>query len=131
MIPRSEVSIGLEPALRRSLAGRAAGRAIVIDYFASRGCSFVVGDLTCSFKAVAPGPGYLELAPVEGVPMFVEERLLGILAEAGPTLRIGGLPFARHLAIELEQPELWIDFLEAPGVLAGKRGPRNPSRAGR
>lgn len=127
VIPRSEVSVGLEPALRLSLAGLAAGRIVVIDYFASKTCSVVVGDLTCSFKAVAPGPGYLELAPIEGVPVFVEGRLLAILAEAGPILRMAGPPFARHLAIELEQPERWIDFLDGPGVLAGKRGLHHPS----
>ena len=131
IIPRSEVSVGLEPALRPALARRAAGRAVVIDYFASRTCSLVVGDLTASFETAEPGPGYLELAPIEGVPVFVEARLLGILAEAGPTLRMAGLPFARHLAIELEQPERWIEFLDGPGVLAGKRSFRPASRARR
>jgi hypothetical protein len=49
-----------------------------------------------------------------------ESRLLTLLDDAGPTLRLVGPSFARHLAVELDRPERWIDFLEGPGVLAGK-----------
>jgi hypothetical protein len=43
-----------------------------------------------------------------------------VLSDAGPTLVLGGPLFARHLSVELGQPEQWLDFLEGPGVLAGK-----------
>jgi hypothetical protein len=122
VIPRSQISIGLDPGLRPALGPMAANRVLVIDYFASRGCSVVIGDLTCKFSSTAPGPDYAELAVVEGVPLFVERRLLSVLADAGPSLVLAGPPFARHLAIELEQPERWIDFLDGPGILTGKRG---------
>ncbi|HEY7828624.1 MAG TPA: hypothetical protein VIB99_10330 [Candidatus Limnocylindrales bacterium] len=125
VIPRSQVSIGLDPGLRPTLGPMAAGRVLVIDYFASQGCGVVIGDLTCHFSATAPAPGYRELAAIEGVPLFVEARLLTMLTEAGPSLVRAGPPFARHLRIELERPERWIDFLEGPGVLAGK-GARIP-----
>ena len=121
VIPRSLISIGLDPALRPSFARTAAGRVLVIDYFASRRCSVVIGDLTCEFRAAAPAGDFIELAPIEGVRLFIEARLRPILAASGPSLRAAGLPFARHLAIELEEPEHWIEFLDGPGVLAGKR----------
>jgi hypothetical protein len=121
VIPRSQISLGVEPTLRGSLARLADGRVLVIDYFASRRCSVVIGDLTCKFGGEPPGPGYVELAGIAGVRVFVEARLLAMLGDAGPTLRLAGPPFARHLAVELDRPERWIDFLEGPGVLAGKR----------
>ena len=121
VVPRSQVSLGVEPSLRGSLAQMADGRVIVIDYFASRRCSVVIGDLTGDFRDTPPGRGYLELSSVEGVRVFAESRLLALLGEEGSTLRLGGPPFARHLAFDLDRPERWIDFLEGPGVLAGKR----------
>ena len=121
VVPRSKLSLGVEPTLRGSLARLANRRPIVIDYFASRRCSVVIGDLTVKFGDRPTGPGYVELASIEGVRVFAESRLLEVLGDAGSTLRLGGPPFARHLSIELDRPERWIDFLEQPGVLAGKR----------
>jgi hypothetical protein len=120
VIPRSQISVGLDPSLRASLGMFAAGRMLVLDYFASRRCSVVIGDLTCGLRAALPIGDFVELTPIEGVRLFVERRLLAILGEAGPSLRMAGPPFARHLAVKLEQPERWIDFLDGPGVLAGK-----------
>jgi hypothetical protein len=94
---------------------------LVIDYFASRRCGVVIGDLTVDFGDEPPGPAYVELAGIESVRVFAESRLLAVLGNAGPSLRLGGPPFARHLAVELDRPGRWIDFLERPGVLAGKR----------
>ena len=121
VVPRSQLSLGIEPTLRGSLARLANGRVLVIDYFASRRCSVVIGDLTSEFRETPPGPGYVELARMEGVRVFAESRLLTVLDDAGLSLRLAGFPFARHLAIDLDRPERWIDFLEGPGVLAGKR----------
>ncbi len=121
VVPRSQISLGVEPTLRGSLERFADGRVLVIDYFASRRCSVVIGDLTGDFQDTPPGPRYVELASIESVPVFAESRLLAVLGDAGTTLRLGGPPFARHLALELDRPERWIDFLEGPGVLAGKR----------
>jgi hypothetical protein len=115
VVPRSRISLGVEPTLRASLAQIAGGRLIVVDYFASRTRRFwvVFGDLTTRFAHAPPGPGYVEFAAIEGVRIFVESRLLTLLDEAGPTLRLAGPPFARHLAVELELPERWIEFLES------------------
>ncbi len=128
VIPRSQISLGVEPALRGSLAQLADGRMIVIDYFASQRCNVVIGDLTGDFGRARPGPGYVELAGIEGVRVFVEERLLPVLRDGGPSLCMAGPPFARHLSVHLDRPELWIDFLERPGVLAGKRRFRSRRR---
>lgn len=129
-IPRSEVSVGVEPGLRRELASIANGRPLVIDYFASRRCSVVIGDLTSDFAQTAPSPGsgYVELARIEGVRVFAEGRLLPILRTGEATLRLAGPPFARHLSVRLEQPERWLEFLDRPGVLAGKGPFRTPRR---
>lgn len=74
--------------------------------------------LRADFRTKAPGPGYAELAPIEGIRLFAEKRLLAILREAAPSLQLAGPSFARHLAVALDQPESWIGFLEQPGVLA-------------
>jgi hypothetical protein len=121
VVPRSEISLGLAPSLRGRLAQLAASRVVVIDYFASRRCSVVIGDLTVDFEDEPRRPGYVELASVERVRIFAESRLLAILRDAGFTLRLGGPPFARHLAVDLDRPERWIDFLDEPGVLARSR----------
>lgn len=121
VVPRSEISIGVEPSLRRELATRAHGGMLILDYFASRRCSVVIGDLTAKFLPQPLGARYVELASIDGIRVFAAERLLPLLAAAGPTLRLAGPRFARHLALWLDAPERWIEFLEQPGVLAGKR----------
>ena len=49
VVPQSQISLGVEPTLRGSLARLANGRVLVVDYFASRRCSVVIGDLTGDF----------------------------------------------------------------------------------
>lgn len=131
VVPHSQISLGVEPSLRGSLAHLASGRVLVIDYFASRRCSVVVGDLTADFVEMPPGPAHVEVGSVEGVRVFAEQRLLAVLADTKSNLRLGGPPFARHLAIDLDPPERWLDFLDEPGVLIGGRGfawSRGPTR---
>jgi hypothetical protein len=115
-IPRSQLAIGLDPSLRGELARLSAGRAVVIDFFASRCCTSVwIGDLTAGW--LQPGesrPDLVALAPIDGVPVFVDRRLIDLLADAGPTLRLAGPSFARHLAVRLEDAAAWLAFLETP-----------------
>ena len=117
-VPRSEISVGVEPGLRRQLRDLAGGRVLVIDWFSSRRCGGTLGALTAGFRDQRPGPEFVELAPVEGVRLFAERRLLSTLASAGPWLRSAGPRFARHLAVMLDRPERWIDFLDEPASLA-------------
>jgi len=90
VVPRSQISLGVGATLRGSLARLANGRVLVIDYFASRRCSVVIGDLTVDFRDAPPGPGYVELTSIERVRVFAESRLLAVL-DAGSTLRLGVL----------------------------------------
>jgi hypothetical protein len=76
--------------------------------------------LTATFRAVEPGPDYVELDPLEDVRLFAEARLVALLADAGATLMWAGPPFARHIAVGLDRSELWLEFLDRPGVMAGK-----------
>jgi hypothetical protein len=123
VIPRSIVGIEVDARLRPSLAQRAAGHALLIDYFASRRCGPVVGDLTARFGQPPATREYAELASIEGVPVFAHRLLLPLLRDAQPRLIEAGPVFARHLAVRLPEPERWLDFLEQPGILAAKRGP--------
>ena len=117
----STIDVRVEPRLRAEIASRSLGRVLVIDYFATQRCGTVTGDLTVRFSP-APGPvGFVELAPVEGVRVFANERLSGLLRAAGPTLRLSGLSVLRRPAITLDRPELWIDFLDRPVATLGKR----------
>jgi hypothetical protein len=117
-IPRSRLAIGLDPSLRGELARLAAGRAVVVDFFASRTCTSVwVGDLTAGW--LQPGsvrPELVALAPIEGVDVFVDRRLVELLVDAGPSLRLAGPSFARHLAVRLEDAAAWLAFLETPAA---------------
>jgi len=119
-IPRSVVTIGLAPELRGRLGALGRGRTLAIGFYASRCCTSVaVGDLTVAWVEGAPPPGSVALAPLEGVPLVTDGRLVELLRAAGPTLVLGGPVFARHLALRLERPELWIDFLGRPAALRG------------
>lgn len=113
-ILRGRVVVGIEPSLRSSLAEQACGRSLVIDSYRSWQCGTWIGDLTVGWARVDLGPDYVELAPLDGVRLFADRRLLGFLRAAGPVVRLGGLPFRRRLGIDLERPDLWIDYLEHP-----------------
>lgn len=108
------VAVGVEPALRASLAALGEGRLIAIDSFRSWQCGTWIGDLTVEWRAAAPGADFVECAPIEGVRVFANRRLLRLLDEAGPVLRRSGLPFQRGLGISLARGELWIDYLDHP-----------------
>lgn len=118
--PDQPTPIGLvlevDPELRKTLAQRAGGRVLVIDAFRSWQCGTWIGDVTVEWWASAPGPDFAVVDAVEGVPVFVHRRLVRILAAARPRLRRGLLPFFGTVALELERPELWIDYLDRPGA---------------
>jgi hypothetical protein len=122
-ILRSPIAIGLAPTLRGRLETLSAGRALVIDFFASRCCTSVwVGDITAGWLQRGDDRSELvSLAAIDGVAVFADPRLLDLLATAGPTLRLAGPTFARHLAIELDDAAAWLAFLETP---AGHRRSR-------
>src|SRR6266446_5512166 len=111
-IPRSEIAVAIDPGLRGRLRAMSKGGILVVDYFTSRRCNVTLGDLTAGVRTQAPGTGYVELAPVEGVRLFAATPLLRLLREAGPGLKLVRGIFGPHLAVRLERPEDWIAFLE-------------------
>jgi hypothetical protein len=118
--------VGLDPELRPRLAGLAAGRALVIDYFATARCGGLVGDLTADLVKEPVGAEFVPIRVLETVPCYAERRLMPLLAQVETTIRFGGPPFARHLAVTLDPPERWLDFLER-GVGRARTGPRRRS----
>ncbi len=118
--PRFEVGISIAPRLRDRLASLAAGRALVIDYFAVARCGSIVGDLTAKFGSGPAVDGYVQLATVDGVRLFAEKRLIALFEGGGIGLDLAGPRFARHLVVTMQRPERWLELLERPGVCAGK-----------
>jgi hypothetical protein len=110
VIGRAAVRLALRPALRDSLASLAAGRLLVIDYYASRLRGVATGDLIVWFGEPAPEPCYVELEPIDDVVVLAERHLVDLLE--GATLHEAGPPWHRHLAISLARPEDWLDFLD-------------------
>ena len=110
VIGRAAVRLTLAPALRETLALRAAGRPLVIDYYASRLRGVQAGDLIVWFGDPQPEPCYVELEPIDDVAVLAERHLVRLLE--GATLREAGPPWHRHPAISLARAEDWIDFLD-------------------
>ncbi len=112
----------MDPGLRANLPALAGGGSLVLDYYSSRRCSVTIGDLTAEVRGEPPAAGYVELRAIEGVRVFAEARLLPLLRDAGPSLRTARGVIGHHLAVDLDEPEAWIEFLEGPGLLS--RRPR-------
>lgn len=111
IVGNSPIELGVDPNLRARLTDWAAGRPLVIDWFASRRCSVTVGDLTARFVEDGLEPRYIELVPIGPVRVVAERSLLPLLAD-GASLRRAGPPLLHHLAVDLDNPEHWIDFLD-------------------
>lgn len=90
----------------------------MIDAFRSRcACSGMYsGDITARWADPPPGVGFAAGEPLEGVPVTVRETLVRLLERAGPTLHNCGWLRRDGLRIELDRPELWLDWLERPGA---------------
>jgi hypothetical protein len=119
------ISLQLDATLAGRLATLARGRVLVIDAFRSWRCGACVGDLTVGWRHSPPSDGFLELGALEGVPVFVGRGLRSVLDAAGTSLVRSRLPWSCGVAIELERPELWLDFLAQPSDWSWQR--RSPS----
>lgn len=119
----AQPSIVLNGQLRGQLATLSAGRVLLIGYFASRRCGVVVGDFSISWRKAAPGPGYVELTPIEGVPVYADHGLLQVLRRSNPELWPGGLFSGGTPSIRLARPEQWIAFLDGPTVMVRREVP--------
>jgi hypothetical protein len=110
------VNVSATSRLQADLSRLARGRAIVIDYFASARCGLVVGDITASFEPPPPPETHVRLRDLEGVPVFSERRLVSLLEESAATIDRPLLPIGDGLAVKLERPESWLEFLDRPGI---------------
>ncbi len=114
------------PRLGPKLAALSRGRALVIDYFASARCGPAVGDVTAGFVPDPSTETYARMNDLQGVPVFAERRLVPLLEETTLVLDLRRLSLGDRLAVYLEPPERWLEFLERPGVL----GRATPDRQG-
>jgi hypothetical protein len=110
VVSRSPIQVRVEASLASRLAELSHGRGLLIDYYASRRCGVTIGDLNATFIALPPGQDYTELEPIGDMQVFAERSLLGVLA-AGVEVRFGGPAFAQHLALTIDEPDRWLDFL--------------------
>ncbi len=108
------MNLRLDPSILTSRAKRSDHRLLVIDSYRTWCCGTWVGDLTVEWRASPPGGSFVAVAPVEGVAVFVRERLVRLLDAAGATVARSRLPFSAGLRIELDRAELWIDYLDRP-----------------
>ncbi|MEO8468676.1 MAG: hypothetical protein ABI573_03295 [Chloroflexota bacterium] len=111
-------SFRLSDALAGEFASLAAGRALHVGYVAVRRCGIVSGDLRVSWRGASRPAGFVELASVESVAVYVDARLLDVLRRADPELRPGGILRRRTPGIRLGRPDLWIEFLDGPIVMS-------------
>jgi len=123
VVGRSQPTLAVDPRLQGNLAALSAGRVLVIGYFASRRCGVVVGDFSISWRKAAPGPGYVELTPIEDVPVYANRGLLEVLRRSNPELWPGGLLSGGTPSIRLAHPEQWIAFLDGPTVMVRREVP--------
>jgi hypothetical protein len=111
VVATSPIGIPMDRELRGCIERFAGQRPLVIDYYASRSRGFTVGDLTVEFASGPLEPCYVELKPIAGVRVLAHRRLVHLLSD-GAELRLTRLPFAPRIAVWLERPERWLDFLE-------------------
>ena len=116
-------AVDAAPRLRAKLSDAARGSAIVIDYYASARCGLVVGDITADLTHSPPADTHVLVADVEGVPVLAEPRLVPLLEQSGIFLNVRRLPFGERLAVYLDPPDRWLEFLQRPGVVR-RRLPR-------
>jgi hypothetical protein len=88
----------------------AKGRPIVIDHFASHRCGPTIGDLRVRIGAELVDTPVVEAVTPDGVVIQLERDIVDVF-DGGAELRIAGPSFAPRLAISLDKPETWLDFL--------------------
>jgi hypothetical protein len=110
------ITVSAASRLRADLPRLAAGRSLVIDYFASDRCGVVVGDITAGFESAPTPRTHVKIAELQGVPVFAESELVPLLEQTALVVDLGRLPFRHGLVVRLDRPERWLDSLERPGV---------------
>jgi len=112
MTSYSPVAIRIEPGQASRLADLAGDRPLVIDHYASRRCGVTIGDLRVRFETPRPGADVVELDAIGSIRVLAEPALLQLLG-SGASLRLRGSFSVAKVGVELDHPELWLEFLEA------------------
>jgi Flp pilus assembly secretin CpaC len=108
----SPVTVRIDPSQAARLADLAGERPLVIDHYASRRCGVTIGDLRARFETPPHGADVVELDAIGSVRILAEPALLELLG-SGASLRLGGSFSIAKVGVELDHPELWLEFLEA------------------
>ncbi len=108
-----DVAFALDPALVGRFAEIAAGRVLVVDYLVTRPSpALPTAELSVRLQRTAPR-GSACLTLIEGIPCHGDPVLLPVLREAGPRLRPVAGALLGQLAIDLDRPLVWLDFLSS------------------
>ena len=114
------VAVGLRVArdVRQRIVELSAGRPLVIDHTISAVRGWRIGDLVVGFELARPPADYVEIEPVDEVPVIVERRLIGLLRR-GARVVLGDPIGLDEFSIRLNHPEDWLDFLDGRPLPAG------------
>jgi hypothetical protein len=102
---------------QHELPGRAKGRRLVLDYFATRCCgrNVSVGDLHLRWSRPAQpiAEEFLPLAAPTGIEAYVQRDLVRVLEAAGGRIAMRGWGRFRRPVVELADGAAWLDFIGA------------------
>jgi len=106
----SPIELRVPPDLVDELGAQAAGRVLYVDHFPSRRCGVTIGDLRIRWLD-RPADDAVTLESIGPVPVTAEADILGVLASGAAIARRA---FGRgpRLAIRLDVPETWLDYLD-------------------
>lgn len=115
VLGRAALRLRAAATVQASLRAAAAGRPLVVDFFAVMTRGRAIGDLIVGFDTARIGPGFVEVEAIGDVPVVVERRLLGVLGRGARLhARPWWLPFSSPFRIHLDHPEDWLGFLDGP-----------------
>jgi len=100
---------------------------LVIDAYRTWNCGTWIGDVTASWSAGVPRGDFVAAEPVDGVPVVVRSTLTDLLDRAGASVQPAGFLRRDGVRVELDRPELWIDWLDHPPRLASQRNGSEPA----
>ena len=112
----AHVTIGADSATVHLIEHEANGRALLIDFYASRCCtSALVGDLETRWLDPDQTADLESFGTVSGTPIVAHRRLAIVLQEGRARIVRGGWR-RRSLQVRLDAPEVWLEFLETPAA---------------
>lgn len=111
LLPRVDVRLRIDIRLVAALRRIAAGRPLIVGCALRNIRGWRYGDLTVGFDAASLTPAYVTAAPVAGVPIAIDRRLVNVLRR-GATIDVRSGFLGDAVAVDLDHPEDWLDFLD-------------------